>query len=372
MIKQIKLSIERKLLLYLYGFYAVNLISSALIASYYKYNEIAFISKSWEELLSEIFVLGGIPMIIFISAIALITQFLIKKKYSWKIVIPFHIIFAFLYSSFLGLLHITLRAFIRGESISENLGYIKLVQGTIWRIDDNFTLYIAFVAIIYAYFYLSKDKENKIKQAKIEAQLIETKIKVLKSHLQPHFLFNTLNSIYTLIDSDVNSSKEMLVNLSELLRKLIDFKDLNLIELQDELNLFNKYLDIVKIRFSDDLKVDMQISDDLENVLIPSLLIQPIVENSIKHGYSKNHITLKIFIKIIRMDSKITIEILNNGRFIEKPFKELTKKGMGIINTIDRLKTLYKDQFNFEFKNTEEGVLTKITLPYRLSEYNLL
>ena len=110
--------------------------------------------------------------------------------------------------------------------------------------------------------------------------------------MHPHFLFNSLNSIHSLMDISIEKSKSMVVDLSDLLRNVLDKKDQNLIELQEELFILKKYIHIKETRFSDQLDIQLNVEEGLENILVPNMLIQPIVENSTKHGYGKEHISL--------------------------------------------------------------------------------
>ena len=195
-------------------------------------------------------------------------------------------------------------------------------------------------------------------------------MKVLTEKLHPHFLFNTLNTIFSLIDINKKKAQNTIVDLSDLLREIIDLKEDNLITLDQELSLLKKYLDIKSIRFYDHLNINLDIEDGIENALIPSTIIQPLVENSIKHGYSLNHPQLDIDISIYKKEKNLVIIIKNNGKKLETSLKNLQKQGIGIKNTIERLQILYKKKFEFILENIPDnnGVITKITIPYRLSE----
>jgi len=235
--------------------------------------------------------------------------------------------------------------------------------------DHNFLIYFALVAITYAYYTFDRIKDFETNQAILRTELSDAKLKSLKSHLQPHFLFNTLNSIFTLIDHDKDKSKEMIVDLSDVLREIVVKNRNNKIELQEELSIIDKYLNILKIRFENQLKIKKSISPNLELALIPTLAIQQLIENAVKHGYSKNHKELTLELDISKKNNHLTIEISNNGKLLDKEFQTLLKKGNGLNNLNERLIVLYNNDFLFELSNDLQNnkVLSRLEIPFELS-----
>jgi hypothetical protein len=229
------------------------------------------------------------------------------------------------------------------------------------------------LGIIYLYFYVQKLETIEKQKLNLASQLSEIKMKILTDRLHPHFLFNTLNTISTLIDVNKKKAQNTIVDLSDLLREIIEFKEDNLISLDQELNLLKKYLDIKSIRFNDHLSIKTDIEDNIENALIPNMLLQPIIENSFKHGYSYEHTNLEIEINIYKKDDYLIVEIKNNGKSFETSISELQIRGVGLNNTINRLKTLFGNNYKFSMTNNpnKKGVLTKITIPFELSEAKL-
>jgi LytS/YehU family sensor histidine kinase len=238
--------------------------------------------------------------------------------------------------------------------------------------DINLTVYVTFVIVIYLYYYFNRLQKAELQKAELQIQLSNTKLSFLKSQLHPHFLFNTLNSIHSLIRNDKKKSQNMLADMSDLLKEMMNTKDKNLIKLQNELLLLNKYLNIKNIRFSDDLKIKLDVANNLENALVPSMLLQPIVENSIKYGYSKNHLQLVLSIKIFKKEEQLIFIIENDGKPLEETLNNLRNNGTGLKNIIERLKTLYADNYTFDMYNDVEGVTTKISIPYKIAEYELV
>ena len=208
-------------------------------------------------------------------------------------------------------------------------------------------------------------KETEIQQVKLEENLIKSELKGLKSQIQPHFLFNNLNNIHSLIDIDVNKSKTVIVDLGILLRNMIDYNSENLIRLKDEIILLKKYLNIIDLRFSDSLEIIEDIDYSNSEALVPSMLIQSFIENSIKHGYSTEHEEIKIFITIKRQGDFLHIKIENTGKKLEVPSDQVIHNGSGINNVVSRLKIIYHDNFDFDIGNSDLGVAVNVKVPYR-------
>tara|TARA_R110002050_G_scaffold30680_4_gene78485 strand:- start:152 stop:943 length:792 start_codon:yes stop_codon:yes gene_type:complete len=232
--------------------------------------------------------------------------------------------------------------------------------------DVNLVVYLFMASIIYIYFYIQKMNEIEIQKTSLKSQLIDTKMKILKSQLQPHFLFNTLNSISTLIETNPKQAQNTLVDLSELLRDILDLEEKDLIPLMLELSLLKKYLNIMEVRFNDHLTLKIDVSESVTNALLPSMILQPIVENSIKHGYSNKIKKLEIEIEMRKIHTNLVIKISNTGVYM---IKSQFIKGNGVKNIISRLDTLFGDKYKFMFTNkkNKQGVITTIIIPFRTS-----
>ncbi len=248
-------------------------------------------------------------------------------------------------------------------------GTVKITFESVWirglsGLNYNFFVYIAIMGIVYAYYYLKKQQSVLITQERLKTQLLDTKINALQSQLQPHFLFNALNDISSLMDIDVKKSQNAIVDLSDLLRSTLNIKDQKHIELKDELSILNKYLDIEKIRFAEKLNFNKIIDNHLLNTKIPPLLLQPFIENTIKHGFSYHHNTLEVTLKISTIKDHIIFEITNNGQPLAE---EEIIYGNGIRNVLERLDSLYDGNYFFEMNNIENEnstlVQTTIKIP---------
>lgn len=352
--------------------HALHLITYLIEIVYNKSNGVGRVANiSWYDIFTLEIFLNWVIMIFVLAAIIPITKFMINKRISWLRTIIFQAFLAVAFSPIMSFIYILgLASF--GKVDLSNLNYDVALRRSINAIDTNFRLYIVFAAIVYLYYYFKKNTQIELEQASLKAELATTKNKILTSQLQPHFLFNTLNSIQSLMGKDIKKSELMLVDLSGLLRELLNNKDENLIELQDEMKLVYRYINIIKTRFSDDLKLEVNIATNLENTLIPSMLIQPVIENSIKHGYSRDNIKLWVLLEIYREGKNTIILVKNNGKLLQQPFKKLISNGLGVKNTVERLKTLYgNNNFKYEIYNSEIGVTTKITIPYEIAKFEL-
>ncbi|WP_298754987.1 histidine kinase [uncultured Psychroserpens sp.] len=233
-------------------------------------------------------------------------------------------------------------------------------------LGENVMIYFSMLGIIYVYYYLIRIKTIEQQKVKLETQLVHSKLNMLKAQLNPHFVFNTLNSISSLIDIDKEKSQDMITDFGDLFRDILDLGNKNLISLKQELDMLKKYIDIISIRFSDHLSFEEVIDNELEEALVPVMLLQPIIENSIKHGYSYNSTELSVILRIFKDSQYLHIEVQNDGQPLQQPFNDTIVTGMGIKNIEDRLKTLYKDNFSFKVENIKDnqGVKTSIMIPF--------
>jgi len=179
-------------------------------------------------------------------------------------------------------------------------------------------------------------------------------------------LFNTLNSISSLIEIDSKSARDTIADLSDFLREIIYNSDEKYITLQKELDVLKYYLNIVKIRFSDHLTIEEDIDPKLMPYRIPAIILQPILENSIKYGYSYTHTKLIIKITISCVEDFIVFKVENNGELLIENFNVLLTKGVGLSNLKERLLNLYNDNhvLSMENKADRSGVETLIKLPF--------
>ncbi|WP_303318565.1 histidine kinase [Flavivirga abyssicola] len=305
-------------------------------------------------------------IVIFMMFIAFTTKLLMQKKTKLVYIISIHLFFSFFIGAFtIGLSQIVEQ--LKSPWPMKENSIASLFTSYIRLIDLHFLIYMSLVTMIYMYYYFQKIQESKIQTIKLQDQLSKTHLKFLQTQMHPHFLFNTLNGIHSLMDINIAKSKSMVVDLSDLLRNVLEKKDQNLIELQEELEILKKYIHIKKARFSDQLNIHLNIEEGLENVLVPNMLLQPIVENSTKHGYDKEHLSLDITINIFRKNDKLIVKIKNNGKELKDKLSVLLKKGTGLNNIKERLDSLYNNNYKLKIYNKSNSVITEVNIPIKLS-----
>lgn len=203
--------------------------------------------------------------------------------------------------------------------------------------------------------------------AKQQEELNAAKLNALQMQLHPHFLFNTLNSITSLIDIDPKKAQKMLTQLGFLMRKILEQDKKHLIPLHNEIEYIRAYLEIEHIRFQDRLTLTFDIDETVHQAQVPALLLQPIVENAIKHGISKRPEGGNILVRASKINgSKVAIEVIND-------FQKLSEKnkaegyGIGTTNVSERLHKIYGMDQTFNQQKLGSRYITEITLPFHSS-----
>lgn len=216
---------------------------------------------------------------------------------------------------------------------------------------------------IYHYF------ESYNKSLKLEASLKETELNVLKSQLNPHFIFNALNSIRALVDENPTKSKQAINQLSNILRNSLAKEKKGLTSFSDELKIVRDYLGLESIRFEERLRVEFEIDPESNDFLVPPMMVQTLVENGIKHGISKLTSGGLIRVETKVEDDYLKIYIRNSGKFIIH--EKTSDGGLGLENTRHRLKLIYGDDASMRIITEKDNfVITEIIVPHLYSVKN--
>jgi len=263
-------------------------------------------------------------------------------------------------------IYVVLRALV-GQAhsllIDEPVSFTEVFRPLLARtFPFNLLIYGVIVTISHAVDYYRKYHERTVHALELERHLTEARLQSLLRQLKPHFLFNTLNGIASLMHSDVDAADRMLVRLSELLRLTMHHRGQPLTPLREEIAFIEKYLEIERIRFRDRLGTQIKVAPEVLGSEVPSLIIQPLVENAIRHGIEPQARPGELVIEAFREGDNVVLVVSDNGGGM--PAGGFTREGIGLANTRARLRELYGDAHTFGLANRPEGGLeVRVTLP---------
>ncbi|HKX33694.1 MAG TPA: histidine kinase [Blastocatellia bacterium] len=215
--------------------------------------------------------------------------------------------------------------------------------------------------------YYRNYRDGELQRSQLSEQLAHAQLDVLKMQLHPHFLFNTLNTIAALVRRDPRRAEEMIARLGELLRMTLEGDVRNEVTLRQELDFLEKYLEIEQTRFHDRLTIDREIDPCTLEAQVPHLILQPIVENAIRHGIAKRAGAGRIRIAAERLNGSLSLKVCDDGGGLRpETAAETQKTSVGLANTRARLRQLYGEDHRFELDNAAGGGLeVSIVVPFR-------
>ena len=224
----------------------------------------------------------------------------------------------------------------------------------------NVLIYWVLVSVAHALDYYRRFRERELRASQLERNLTAAKLKTLQMQLNPHFLFNTLHAISALMHKDVDAADRMITRLSDLLRRALDNSETQEVPLREEIDFLRRYLEIEQARFGDRLEVHIDVDPAASNILVPNLLLQPLVENAIKHGIEPNARRGTVHVSAGLHDHKLRMEVRDNGNGLQADYDE----GIGIANTRSRLEQLYGEDHTFQLHAaTPNGVAATVVIP---------
>lgn len=227
-------------------------------------------------------------------------------------------------------------------------------------------IYWGVVGIKSAFSNYQKYRERELQTSQLEARLATSRLQVLKMQLHPHFLFNTLNAISELIHKDADAAERMIGDLSDLLRMSFEKLEVQEVSLKQELEFLQKYLEIEQMRFQERLRIEMQIAPETLDASVPNMILQPLVENAIKHGLAPRASGGKIEIGAERINGHLHLTVSDDG--IGVPFNDFENvfEGVGLSNTRKRLRHLYGESQKFNLEAADaNGLKVNLTIPYK-------
>jgi signal transduction histidine kinase len=228
----------------------------------------------------------------------------------------------------------------------------------------NLLIYWTLVGATHAFHYYDRYRERELEASQLEAELARAQLQTLRAQLQPHFLFNTLNAISTLIENDAEAAERMVGQLGDLLRASLRQDATVSVPLAQDLELLDRYLSIEKTRFADRLSVELDIEPQALEARVPNLLLQPLVENAVRHAVAPRTETGTIEIRAWRENENLRLEVRDDGPGLLDP--TAPPAGIGLSNTRARLERLHHARHRFELSNVPGGgLLVSVTLPFQ-------
>lgn len=227
-------------------------------------------------------------------------------------------------------------------------------------------VYGAVVGATFAVDYYRRSRRDALRAAELEVRLAHAHLQALKMQLQPHFLFNTLHAVSSLMDADVKASRRMLSRLSDLLRLTLETEGVHEIALEQELEHLDLYLDIERERFPDRLEVELDVSTEALDAMVPNLILQPLVENAVRHGIAPRPEGGLITVAAWREDDALELRVRDDGPGPSEG--GVARTGVGLGNARSRLEELYGPDHEMRVRSPEGGgFAVEITIPYRVA-----
>ena len=238
-------------------------------------------------------------------------------------------------------------------------------------VDDVSGAYLPIVLSAYMISFYRSSRERERRAVELEGQLAKANLQALKAQLQPHFLFNTMHSISALMLTDARAADQMMSRLSDLLRMSLENDGEQITSLSHELELVAGYLEIEKIRFGDRLNVVLDVANETLDAQVPHFLLQPLVENAVRHGIAKVSKRGEIRMTVTHQGDTLHLVISDNGPGLDDLDTFHWKSGLGLRATQERLQTLYGDRQKLEIRtHPDGGVEASIRIPFQLVHDN--
>jgi len=246
----------------------------------------------------------------------------------------------------------------------------KLFRSVESSADTGVLLYAVVVLVEHAIDYHRRYQSGLIKASQLQTQLVQAQLQALKMQLHPHFLFNTLHTITALVHEDPDMAERTIARLGELLRLFLANSAIHEVPLSEELRILDLYLEIERARFEERLRVIYDVPEPLRSATVPNLVLQPLVENSIRHGIGRRAGPGWISVTAERSGGALVLRVADNGEGLRndptKPAASVTGQGFGLAITRGRLESLYGPQQSLVLRNLPAGgVEARISLPFR-------
>ena len=306
---------------------------------------------------------------IFLGVLAPITWFISRRipfrRDQWKRVVAAHSAGALLLCIGWASLGILVGRWLDAWIAQGPLGDAYL-QWALTSVPWSVFMYVTVLGCVFAFDSYAIARDRELQASQLSVQLADARLGALRAQLHPHFLFNSLNTITVLVrEGNATAASRMLELLGDLLRELVRPDRPQLVRLADELRFVEQYLAIEQVRFSDRLQVQWFIDDQAVRALVPDLILQPLVENAVRHGVAQRADAGRIDITAKVSEDRLQLAVFNDGGSVEE---RVEAAGVGLANTRDRLKTLYGEAATLVLEGVRGGgAIVRLTLPFRES-----
>jgi two-component system LytT family sensor kinase len=260
----------------------------------------------------------------------------------------------------------TILGFILAFWISSLIFGFSIMRASIWiSVLIGFVVFLVIRSVRYAMQFYRDLKTKELVEEQLKTLTAQAELKALKAQINPHFLFNTLNAIAALTHTDPRKAEETIEKLAEMFRYALISSERGQVPLREELSFTNRYLEIEKVRFRDSLVVTKEVDQDLMDVFVPSLILQPLVENAIRHGRSPDG-SIQLKICITSHKNELVATISDRGPGMPVNFKKATRTGVGLGNVDGRLRKMYGEGAAIEVSpNEPHGVVISFRIPFQ-------
>lgn len=294
------------------------------------------------------------PLIIYLSR-----RFQLERQ-NWRRNLFIHFFFSILLVVGIGSIHQIIGYEHFGRPLGRAYMFTNTLRNISYNASENFATYGLIVLLCHSFGYYKRYRKGELMALQLESMLAQAQLQSLKMQLHPHFLFNTLHSISALLHSDVEAARRMIVCLGDFLRLTLDSAGKQEVNVEQEIQFLKGYLEIEQIRFQDRLTVKVSVDPQAMDVKVPNLILQPIVENAIRHGIAPRSAPGLIEIDVKRQNGMLHMEVRDNGPGLSVSHSsiKLFRGGVGLANTRARLDKLYGSAHRFELENNPEGGLT--------------
>jgi two-component system, LytTR family, sensor kinase len=305
-----------------------------------------------------------VPALVAPLIMRLATRYQFGRGSGWK-TFAVHVTGAFVYSVVHSAAMIGTRIVLMQQNAPPRGWWVAARIEYLTQLDWILMTYLFVVGLAHALEYRRESERRALDSAHLETRLVEAQLQSLQRQLQPHFLFNTLNAISGLMRMDVDAADRMMDRLGDLLRMALDSANVQEVPLKEELEMLQKYLDIEQVRFGPRLSVSMRIQPDTLAAQVPNFLLQPLVENAVRHGVAPHTRPGRIVVEASRERDRLVLRIRDSGDGVAPHYLTLLNQGVGLTNTRARLEHLYRSDHEFVFSN-DGGFCVTISIPFAI------